>query len=523
MERIGRVDTIIFISYFVVLTFIGFWSGRKKKESAEDFFLAGGKLSWYVIGFAIIAAGISSEQFLGTVGFAFSHGLSVANWEWLNGPSILILILIFIPFYLRRKVVTMPHFLEMRYDGRVRTLFAVITIITYVLINLAGVIFSGGFALNVLFGVNLIKAIWAMTILAGIFTIWGGMATVAWTNVFQSVLLLGGGLLVFVLGLFEVPGGLSEIVGEGPRSHLILPADDANIPWTGLLVLAFSTNVWYYCTNQTINQAALGAKNEWHAKMGIIFAGLLWVLIAFADVFPGLIAFTMNATIQPDAAYPYVVNTLVPAGLRGIVFAGLCGAIISTIEAVINASSTIFTYDIFKRFINKEADDKTMIRTGRITSGVILVVGALWAPMVTRFGHIFSYFQECWAFVAIPVAVVFVGGLLWRRVNGRVAFWTLMLAFPMFVMPYLLRLLHVEMNVFNVAGFMLIFTIGIFILMTLSQSRSLIDKKQELIWNISMVKLPDEIFSIYKPWYKNLVFWGGIMVGIYILIYIKFW
>ena len=522
MEELGRVDTIIFISYFVILTFIGIWSGRKKKKSVEDFFLAGGKLPWYVIGFAIIAAGISSEQFLGTVGFAYSHGLSVANWEWLNGPSILILILIFIPFYLRRKVVTMPHFLEMRYDGRVRTLFAVITLLTYVLINLAGVIFTGGYALNILFGFDLVRSIWAMTILAGLFTIWGGMLTVAWTNVFQSVLLLSGGLLVFILGLFEI-GGINEIIGEGSRAHLILPSDDANTPWTGLLVLAFSTNVWYYCTNQTVNQAALGAKNEWHAKMGIIFAGLLWVLIAFADVFPGLIAFALNSSIEPDSAYPFVVHELVPLGLRGIVFAGLTGAIISTIEAVINASSTIFTYDIYQRFINVKADQRAMIRTGRITSGVVLVVGGLWAPMVTRFGQIFSYFQECWAFVAIPVVIVFLGGLLWKRVNSQVAFIILLLSFPMFVMPYILRLLEVEMNVFNVAGLVFIVYIIIFIIITLSQKTKPDEQEKQFTWNFSMVKIPETYPPAHQPWYKSLLLWGSFMVGVYIYIYAVFW
>jgi len=519
----GVLDIIIFISYFIILITIGFWSGKKKHKSAEDFFLARGSLKWYVIGFAIIAAGISSEQFLGTVGFAYSHGISVANWEWLNGPSILILILIFVPFYLRRKVVTMPQFLEMRFDGKVRSLFAIITILTYILINLAGVIFSGGFALNILFGINLYAAIWAMAILAGLFTIWGGMATVAWTNVFQSVLLLGGGLLVFILGLFEVPGGLTEIVGEGSRSHLILPANDENIPWTGLLVLAFSTNVWYYCTNQTINQSVLGAKNEWHAKLGIIFAGLLWILIAFADVFPGLIAFVLNSNIQPDSAYPYIVNTLVPSGLKGIVFAGLCGAIISTIEAVINASSTIFTYDIYKRFIKKDVTDGQMIKTGRIASGVILVIGAVWAPMVLKFGHIFSYFQECWAFVSIPVAVVFVGGLLWKKVNSNTAFIMLLLSFPMFFIPYLLRILNVEMNVFNIAGFFLVGFIIVFITTTLLTKSSESEETSTMIWRPSMIRLPEGLRAINRIWYRNLFFWGGVMVALYILIYIIFW
>ena len=523
MQRLSYLDTLVFIGYFVILIFIGFWSGRKKNKSADDFFLAGGKLKWYIIGFAIIAAGISSEQFLGTVGFAYSHGISVANWEWLNGPSILILILVFIPFYLRRKVITMPQFLEMRYDGKVRSLFAIITILTYILINLAGVVFSGGYAINIIFGFDLYLSIWAITLLAGLFTIWGGMTTVAWTNAFQSSLLLGGGLLVFFLGLFKIPGGLNEIIGEGSRAHLILPANDPNIPWTGLLVLAFSTNVWYYCTNQTINQAALGAKNEWHAKLGIIFAGFLWIFIAFADVFPGLMAFALNSNIEPDSAYPFVINALVSSGLKGIVFAGLCGAIISTIEAIINATSTIFTFDIYKRFINVAANDKAMIKTGRITSGVVLVLGALWAPMVNKFGQIFSYFQECWAFVAIPVVIVFLGGLIWKKVNSKVAFITLLLSFPMFVIPYLLRILNIQMNVFNVAGIVLIAMILLFILLCMFTSRKRPTEEHTLTWNYSMIKLPAQLSGFNKPWHRNLLFWGTVMILAYILIYIIFW
>jgi SSS family solute:Na+ symporter len=521
MEKLSILDLLIFISYFIILVFIGYWSGRKKKEDAGDFFLARGRLSWYVIGFTLIAAGISSEQFLGTVGFAFSHGISVANWEWLNGPSMLILIVIFIPLYLRRKVITMPQFLEMRFDGKTRILFAIITILIYVFINLAGVIYSGGFAVNVMFGINLYVAIWVMTILAGAFTIWGGMASVAWTNVFQSVLLLGGGLLVFVLGLFKVPGGMDTIVDEGPRSHLILPANDPFIPWTALIVLAFSTNLWYYCTNQTINQAALGAKDEWHAKMGIIFACFLWVLIAFADVFPGLIAHVLDPEIIPDSAYPFIVNKLVPSGLRGIVFAGLCGAIISTIEALINASSTIFTFDIYQRFLNKNATQQELIRMGRICGGAVLIIGALWAPMVLKFGHIFSYFQECWAFMAIPVAVVFMAGVLWKKVGSSAAFWTLCLSFPMLILPYLLRIFKVKLNVFNVAGIVLVICVLFIVIFTLIRKRE--EEKNDFIWNLKMSKLPAEITAKGYKWYKSVIFWSILMVLVYVIIYSVFW
>jgi SSS family solute:Na+ symporter len=340
--------------------------------------------------------------------------------------------------------------------------------------------------------------------------------------VFQSVLLIGGGLLVFFLGLFEVPGGIKTIVGEGSRSHLILPASDPYIPWTALIVLALSTNLWYYCTNQTINQSALGARNEWHARMGIIFAGFLCVLIAFADVFPGLVAYVLDPAIVPDSAYPFVINRLVPAGLRGIVFAGLCGAIISTIEALINASSTIFTFDVYQRFLKKDASHKELILTGRICGAVVLLFSALWAPMVLKFGHIFSYFQECWAFMAVPVAVVFVAGVMWKRVTGTVAFWTLCLSFPMLVLPYLLRIFKVQMNVFNIAGIVLIITIAFIIIFTLLKNKRG-TKESDIIWNPRMSRLPQDTRGLNSPWYRNLTFWSIVMIAVYLVIYIVWW
>ena len=523
MQGLYLLDIVIFSAYILIMIFIGFWAGRNKKDSAEDFFITSNRLPWYVIGFSIIATGISSEQFLGTVGFAYNHGLAVANWEWANAPALLILILIFIPLYLRKKIVTMPQFLEKRYDSRLRSLFAIITLLTFVFIYLAGVIFSGGFALNVIFGINLYVAIWSMTIIAGTFTIYGGMASVAWTQLFQSIILLGGGLLVFFLGVHNVPGGLKAIIGTGPRAHLILPANDPYIPWPGVLVLAISTNLWYFGTNQTINQSALGAKNEWHAKMGILLAGFLYIIIAFADAFPGLIAFALNPHLPNDAAYPYVVKRLIPIGLKGLVFAGLVGAIMSTIEGILNASSTVFTFDIYNRFFNKNASAEKMIKIGRITGTVILIIGGLWAPMVLKFGHIFSYFQECLVFVAIPSVVVFAGGVLSKKITNTAAFWTMILSFPMFSTPYLLRMFHVKMNVFNFSGIVLIFTILFIIVLSALTTESKAKSIEGYIWKYSMRKLPPTILATGYPWYKRISLWAGIMLAIYLTIYIIWW
>ncbi len=521
MIEVHRIDIIILIAYLIILILIGLWSGRRKSEStAVEFFLTSKTLPWYAIGFSILAAGISSEQFLGTVGFAYQYGLSVANWEWLNIPAILLLVFIFVPIYHRWKIITMPQFLEIRYSPKVRTIFAVITLLTYVFINMAGVIFSGGFALQLILGIDLYLGIWLLTILAGFFVIYGGMESVAWTNVFQSALLLSGGLLVFFLGWLKVPGGFEAIIGAGDRSHLILPMDHPEIPATGLIVLAISTNVWFFCTNQTINQAALGAKNIRHARHGVLFAGFLGILIAFADVFPGLIAFALNPNLPfDDDAFPYVVGELVPAGLRGLVFAGLLGAIVSTLEALGNATATIFTFDIYQRMVKKEVSERLLIRSGRIAAVIAMLIGALWAPIVLQFGHIFSYFQECWAFIAIPVAVIFVLGVFLKNLTNQAALWTLCLSFPMLILPYLLRIFNVQWNVFNVAGIVLIFTILFALITSYLTKKTVNENSTNALWDKSL----DKISESDQPFYRKTVFWAVVITAIYAFIYISLW
>jgi SSS family solute:Na+ symporter len=257
-----------------------------------------------------------------------------------------------------------------------------------------------------------------------------------------------------------VPGGWAEIIGTGDRSHLILPASHKEIPSTGLVVLALSTNIWFFCTNQTINQSALGAKNLWHAKMGVLLAGFLSIVIAFADVFPGMIAYALNPNLPvADEAYPYIVGRVIPAGAPGAGIRGAAGGYPCQRGSPGQRFGHDLYFDIYRNVINPGATERQLIRIGRAAAVVVLVVGAIWAPIVMRFGHIFSYFQECWAFIAIPVAVLFTLGVLWKGVTARSALWTLCLSFPMLVLPYLLRTYEVTWNVYNVAGIVLIFTL----------------------------------------------------------------
>ena len=415
------LDYLAFFGYIIIVMLIGFWVAKREKATALDYFLAGDNLPWFAVGFSLVASSISTEQFVGEVGFAYRYGLAVSNWEWGIFPAITIMLVFFVPFYLRKRISTMPEYLEYRFGSSTRIVFAVITVISYAFINLAGVIYSGGLAIHTIFGFNLWIAVIVLGFAAGAYTIAGGLASVVWTDVFQTILLLGGGLLVFFLGLNKV-GGWEAIRGTGDRAHLILSADHPELPWTGMVVLFLSTSVWYYATNQYINQRILGAKDEWHARAGVLFSSFLGIFLTLAVCFPGLIAYRLFPNLEnPDEAYPRLISTLIGPlgfGIRGLVFAGLIGAIMSTIDSLINSCSTIMTIDFYKRYWNKSASERSMIRFGRISSSAILIVGILWAPVVASWESIFAYFQECWFFMAVPIVVVFFYALLWKRYNN---------------------------------------------------------------------------------------------------------
>jgi SSS family solute:Na+ symporter len=292
-----NIDLLTFLIYFLLFSIIGLVAGRKRKSNAAEFFIQQHKLPWYLIGFSYIAAGASSEQFIGTVGSVYSRGMVIANWEWGNAIPIIVMVVFFIPYYLKNRILTIPEFLEKRFNTKVKLLFAFISILIYIFINLAGVLYTGAYAMSGILGIHIYLCIGFVISIVGFFVIYGGMASIAWTNVMQALMLIGTGITIFIIGLFTVPGGWETIIGSGPRANLIKPIDDPDVPWTAILLLMFSTNIWYYCTNQHINQSTLGAKNEWHAKMGIIFAGLLWIIIPFADVFPGLIAHALEPNL----------------------------------------------------------------------------------------------------------------------------------------------------------------------------------------------------------------------------------
>ena len=315
--------------------------------------------------------------------------------------------------------------------------------------------------------------------------------------------------------------------GTGDRAHLILSADHPELPWTGMLVLTVSTHLWYYATNQYINQRVLGAKSEWDARAGVIFAGFLGIFLTLAVCFPGLIAYRLFPNLEnPDQAYPKVVSHLVGPlgyGLRGLIFAGLIGAIMSTIDSLVNSCSTILTIDFYQRLWKPAAGDREMVTVGRLTAVAVLGIGVLWTPVVGRWETLFGYFQECWFFMAVPIVVVFVSALLWPRSNNFSATATLLLCIPMTLLPAVLKALAWEVNSFNLAGILLAPVIVFHIVTSYCRPALPVEVIDRWIWKPSMVFLLDSDKAGRYPWYKNLILWWSVVATAYIVLYVIFW
>jgi len=458
--HLGWLDYAAFFGYLIVLSGIGWWAGRKESHDADDYFLAGRSLPWYAVGGSFVASNISSEHFIGMIGAAMVYGICVAMAEWGNVLSFSLLIWIFIPFLLASRVFTAPEFMERRFHPILRHFFAILTVISSVVAFLAAVLYGGGLALQSLFGWNLWLSIIALAVVAGSWAIYGGLRSVAWTDLFTVIVMIAGGLMVTLLGLDMLSGDSHSIVDglrimiERNQAHsgiwkevvqrnaenvahtttynrlsVIQPITHETNPWPSLFLGLFSVSIWYNVINQFMIQRVLGAKNMYHARMGIVFAGFMKVLMPAIVVIPGLILFARYpevmqlpwSEIRPhaDKGYIHMIQTLVPVGLRGFFLAALFGAIQSTVNSVLNSTAAVITLDLYKRIINPHASDKHYVVFGRVMSIVILMVAIIMAGFIGHLrGSLFVYVQSLYAFFAPPFGAVFLLGVLWRRING---------------------------------------------------------------------------------------------------------
>ncbi len=462
MNNFATIDYVIFISYAILIISVGLFVSRTKKghqKTAEEYFLAGKSLPWWAIGASLIAANISAEQFIGMSGSGFAIGLAIASYEWMAAITLIIVGKYFLPIFIEKKLYTIPEFVEKRFSTNLKTILAIFWVALFIFVNLTSVLYLGAKALDTIVGTGdgsiMLVSIIGLACFAAAYSLWGGLASVVWTDVIQVILLVLGGLLTAFIALDHVTpeggilNGFRHIYDVVPEKFsMILSKGDIITPngkdawWDlpGLAVLIgglWVANLYYWGFNQYIIQRTLAAKSLKESQRGIAFAAFLKLLIPLIVVIPGIIAFVMNAdadgnlmrsSMDPnfinsdgmvinDNAAPWLISNFIPVGIKGLVLAALAAAIVSSLASMLNSTSTIFTMDIYKPYFNKNASDKQTVNTGRISAAVALIIAVVIAPQLGNLGQVFQYIQEYTGVVSPGILAVFLMGLFWRKSN----------------------------------------------------------------------------------------------------------
>ena len=431
-----QLDWFVLGVYFLALIGVAVWVFIEKNRSTEDYFLAGRNVGWFVIGASIFASNIGSEHVVGLAGTGFESGTPMAHYE-LHAWIVLLLGWLFLPFYIRSGAFTTPEFLEKRFDSRSRWFLSIFSLLAYVLTKVSITIYAGGIVVSELLGIPFWYGAIGIVLFTGIYTIIGGLKAVIYTETLQTIVLIFGSVIITILGLYEVGGWgkLRETVSAVSPDHFDMwrPMSDPNFPWTGMLIGGTIVGIWYWCTDQYIVQRTLAANNITIARRGAIFGAYLKLLPILIFLIPGIIAFALTLQ-QPDVyiveradrAFPMLVKTLLPVGLKGLVAGGLMAALMSSLASVFNSCSTIFTIDIYKK-IKPDVSEKSLIRTGKIATAIIVILGIIWIPIMDKIGGgvMYQYLQNVQSYIAPPVTAVFLLGILWKRVTADAAIATL--------------------------------------------------------------------------------------------------
>ena len=438
-------DWLVLGIYFLALVAVAVWVVLQKNKNTEDYFLAGRNVGWFVIGASIFASNIGSEHVVGLAGTGFESGTPMAHYE-LHAWIVLLLGWLFLPFYIRSGAFTMPEFLEKRFDSRSRWFLSVFSLVAYVLTKVSVTIYAGGIVVSELLAIPFWYGAIGIVIFTGIYTVIGGMKAVIYTETLQTVVLILGSVIITYLGLQEV-GGWSQlrqtVIAVSPdHFNMWRPMSDPNFPWTGLLIGGTIVGIWYWCTDQYIVQRTLAANNIKIGRRGAIFGAYLKLLPILIFLVPGIIAFALSiqnpevfSIDKADRAFPMLVKTLLPVGLKGLVAGGLMAALMSSLASVFNSCSTIFTIDIYKK-LKPEKSEKSLLQIGKIATGFIVLLGIIWIPIMEKIGGgvMYQYLQNVQSYIAPPVTAVFLLGIIWKRVNSSAAITTLLAGFVLLVL-----------------------------------------------------------------------------------------
>lgn len=489
MEKISQAlrpeDLWVIAGYFILVTLIGVYVTRQTK-TGDDLFLAGRSLTWFAIGTSLFASNISSTTLIGLTGSAYADGISVSAYEWVAGIPLILLAFVFAPVYLRARISTVPEYLDVRFDRRVRLYFSAVTIVLTVLVDMAGGLYAASVVLRTFFpDISLTTFTTCIGLFAGIYTAAGGLRAVVYTDVLQAIVLIVGSLALTIIMFGHLDYSWANLLAVAPPEHfsLIRPIDDEQLPWTGLVTGVVLLGFWYWVTNQYITQRVLGAKNLQHAQWGAMFGGALKLLPLFIMVLPGAMALHLYPDIpNRDMVFPVMVTKALPVGLTGLVLAGLIAAIMSSVDSTLNASSALVVRDFMSKR-EKEISPEQSRRTGRITTITLMVIAIIWAPNIQHFSGLWSYLQQAFSIIVPPVAAVFLIGVFWKRATALGALLSLVFGHAIGIGVYLMAKfydwpLHFTENVFV----MTIFSMVVMVIVSLATPRPDPEKVERGVW-----------------------------------------
>ena len=431
MSNLNIVDIFVIAAYFLVLSGIAYWAARREKNVSADYFLAGRDVGWLAVGASLFASNIGSEHLVGLAGTGAASGLAVGHFEWLASFILLLLGWLFVPFYLRSGVYTMPEFLERRYNPAARSYFTWVSIVGYVLTKISVTLYAGGVVMRAVTGFDFWTSAAILIVITGLYVLFGGLRAVIYTEVMQAVVLIVGSVTLMFIGLHAV-GGWSGLQAKVPPDFFSMwkPTSNKDFPWTGIVFGAPILGIWYWCTDQHIVQRVLAARNIQEARRGTIFAGYLKILPVFIFVLPGIIAAALYQDVRngaTDSAYPILVTRLLPIGFKGLVLAGMLAALMSSLASAFNSCSTLLTWDVYRKW-RPTASEARLVFVGRVTTVILVFLGLAWIPFMKYVSpHLYIYLQSVQAYIAPPIAAVFLLGLLSPRLNGKgalAALWT---------------------------------------------------------------------------------------------------
>jgi solute:Na+ symporter, SSS family len=516
---LGSIDVVIVVVYLALTMVVGFYAGSKRDKTSKGYFMADRRLPWYVIGTSMVAADLGAQHFIAQVGASYARGIVIAAFGWNAWIVYGLLIWIFLPYYMRSNLYTMPEFLERRFNPACRNLFAVFLTVGYIASLIGGSLYAGALIVQSIFGFSIVTGVLLLGIATGLYTVYGGLNSAAWTDFLQMAILMSCGLVVPILALRKV-GGIAHLAAATPaKFYFFQPPTDPLFPVTGIFTAFLTIGIWYNCTSQHMVQRCLAAKDEWNARMGIIFAGFLHIIMPLLFVIPGIIAFNMMPhLVKPDLAYLGLLDQLIPAGLKGLVLAAMAAAMMSTLATVLNSSATVLTLDLYRKLWKPNSTEAEQVRFGRWNGAVTLAAGMLIAIYYSRVQgwFLFVLIQNVFAYIAPPFAVIFTLGILWRRANGKAALATILLGLPfgLFLQQWIfahVAPLHPYDSYLHRALISWVFCMALMICVSLATAPPPAERTDGIIWRRQYAALPADQRARYSGWLDYRVWYFALI------------